>query len=85
MTRTSERTQSHDVGHTDARLVATKTNNNAAVEVSNRLAGRTHLPPGFDVEAWARDTCESSGVPFGVEDVLTLRRLAVLTRNPVTL
>ncbi len=54
------------------------------IEQADDSADRSHLPPGFNAETWAREACQKSGVPFGIEDPLTLRRLAVLTRNPVT-
>lgn len=44
---------------------------------------RSALPAGFDAAAWARKSCEMSGVPFEIKDALVLRRLAVLTREPL--
>ncbi len=38
----------------------------------------SHLPAGFDVTEWNRAAYGTSGVPFGVADPVTLRKLAVL-------
>lgn len=50
--------------------------------VENADAALSHLPAGFDVTQWTRAACESSGVPFGVTDPVTLRKLTHLIRHP---
>lgn len=40
------------------------------------------LPADFDMTAWTRAACEASGVPFAVEDPLTLAKLRDLAEDP---
>lgn len=42
----------------------------------------TAIPEGFDVASWAREACEASGVPFAVEDPVTLAKLRDLAEHP---
>lgn len=49
--------------------------NSSTVETS------TSFVPEFDVVEWTRQACAASQVPLGVEDILTLRKLIVLTRT----
>ena len=39
------------------------------------------LPQGFDVRAWAQESCAQSGVSFAVTDPVALAKLGVLTRT----
>ena len=50
------------------------------VEVADREG--SVLPPGFDIAGWARQACESSGVPFAVADPVVLGRLRTLVTPP---
>ncbi len=40
------------------------------------------IPEGFDIAAWAREACEATGVPFAVEDPVTLAKLRDLAEHP---
>lgn len=41
--------------------------------------GPARSDDGFDYLAWTKDVCDASGVPLGIEDLLTLKKLSVLT------
>ena len=40
------------------------------------------LPDDFEVLDWTRAACEASGVPFAVEDPVTLAKLRDLVEHP---
>jgi hypothetical protein len=45
-------------------------------------SGASALPADFDVTSWTRAACEASGVPFAVEDPVTLAKLRDLAEHP---
>jgi hypothetical protein len=49
-------------------------------DTAHDALGSSLSDDGVDYGAWTRRACEASAVPLGVEDALTLKRLAVLMR-----